>query len=106
MKTNLPKFEGRQVLAGTLRVTGRTREHVGALALDEQVFLIVRGTVSQVAHSEVSIDGADVFARVHTVKADALQLVDRAAGERMLDEATALADERFGVVNLFNQKDD
>ena len=106
MKTTLPKFEGRQVQAGTLRVTGRSREKVGALALDEEVFLIVRGTVSQIAHSEVSIDGAEIFARVHTVKANALQLVERAAGERMLDEATALADERFGVVNLFTQKDE
>jgi hypothetical protein len=106
MKTALPKFEGRQVLAGSLRLTGKTRDKVGALALDEQVFLIVRGTVSQVAHSEVSIDGATVFARVHTVKADALMLLERDAGEKMLDEATMLADERFGVVNLFNQKDD
>jgi hypothetical protein len=103
MKTELPRFEGRKVQAATLRLTGKTRDRVGALSLDEEVFLIVRGTVSQIAHTDVVEGGADAFTRVHTLKASDIVLIEADQGAKMLDEAVMMAGERFGVRDLFHQ---
>lgn len=105
MKTTLPRFENRTPAAATLALTGKATANVGALAYGEEVFLIVRANVTKVAHGEARVNGADVFARQHTLKADACQLVELEDGKRLLAEAEALADERFGVPNLFNQDD-
>lgn len=98
MKTALPKFEGQQVKAARLKLAGRSDERVGALALDEEVYLIVRGVVRKVTHG----DETGIFTRTHEVKASAAILLDRDQGARILDEAAMLADERFGIRNLFN----
>lgn len=98
MKTQLPKFEGSGVpKAARLKLTGNSDERVGALALGEEVYLIIRGVVSNVDHGSVG----NVFARTHKVKASSVVFIDREQGERMLDEAAMLADERFGIRNLF-----
>lgn len=106
MKTDLPRFEGRNVQVGSLRLTGKVHERVGALAKDEEVFLIVKGTVTEITHGDIRVNGADLYGRKHTVKASALVLIERDQGGRMLDEATMLAGERFGVVDLFHQDGD
>lgn len=99
MKNNLPKFEGQQPKASGLRITGRSGERVGALANEEEVFLVVKGVVAKVGHGNVG----NVFTRTHDVKVTTAILVDRDAGARFLDEATAWANERFGIRDLFNQ---
>ena len=101
MKTTLPKFEGQQVKAARLQVRGNSDERVGALANEEEVYLIVRGVVATVDHGNVG----NVFTRTHKVKATAAILLDRDQGARMLDEAAMLADERFGIQTLFNPGD-
>ena len=105
MKTTLPRFENRTPAAATLALSGKATANVGALAYGEEVFLIVRANVTLVGHGEARVNGADVFARKHTLKADACQLLDADEGKRMLAEAEMLADERFGVPNLFSQGD-
>lgn len=97
MKTTLPKFEGQQVQAARLKLSGHSDERVGALASEEDVYLIVRGVVAHIDHGNVG----DVFTRTHTVRATAAILMSADQGARILDEAAMLADERFGVQNLF-----
>jgi hypothetical protein len=101
MKTKLPRFEGREVQAATMSLTGRCRERIGALALDEEVYLIVRATVTKVAHHDGSGDQDGLFVRNHTVRAGAIMLLANGDGPRLLDEAAMLADERFGIQTLF-----
>ena len=105
MKTSLPRFENRTPAAATLALTGKANANVGALSYGEEVFLIVRASVTLVGHGEARVNGADVFARKHTLKADACQLLDADEGKTMLAEAEMMADERFGVPNLFSQGD-
>lgn len=102
MKTQLPKFEGSGVpKAARLRLTGKSDERVGALGLGEEVYLIISGVVSNVDHGSVG----NVFARTHKVKASAVVFLEREQGQRMLEEAAMLADERFGIQNLFADRD-
>lgn len=101
MKTTMPKFEGRAVQMGALKLTGKADERIGSLDYDEEVYLLVRARVSKVSHEEVTKQGATFFARLHTANARSVVIVDPADGERMLDEAAMLADERFGVQSLF-----
>ena len=103
MKTSLPRFENRTPSAAAIALSGKAHDRVGALAYDEEVFLIVRARVTFVAHGDTRVNGADVFTRKHTLKADAVELLEADEGKRMLAEAEMLADERFGVPNLFNQ---
>jgi hypothetical protein len=102
MKAAVPRFEGMPVHGAVVKLTGKATEKVGSLAYDEEVYFVVRGVVAKVAH------GPDegVFTRIHEVKASALVMVDGQAGERMLDEARMLADERFGIRNLFDNGGD
>jgi hypothetical protein len=97
MKTNLPKFEGRPVEAASLRLSGKSQERVGSLALGEEVYVIVKATIAKISHG----DASEVFTRQHDARAVAVVIVDRKDGERWLSEAAMLADERFGIQNLF-----
>lgn len=99
MKPSLPEFEGETPKQARLKLTGHSDERVGALAKEEEFFLIVRGVVSNVDHGNVG----NVFTRTHKGKATSMILLDKDQGARILDEAAMLADERFGVPNLFNQ---
>jgi len=101
MQTKLPMFEGREVRAAALKLTGKSDDAVGALDSGEEVFLIVRGTVEKISHEDAKVGDARLFARVHTVKADRVVLVTADDGERMLEEGLMLSDDRFGVANLF-----
>lgn len=101
MKVQLPKFEGRTPATAALKMAGVTESRVGSLAIDEEVFLVVKATVTGVRHKDVK----EVFTRLHEVRPSAMVLVDREMGERILDEAQMLADERFGVQNLFGPGD-
>lgn len=105
MKTTMPTFEGRAVHAGALKLTGKADERIGSLDYDEEVYLLVRARITKVSHEEVTKDGVGLFARIHTANARSLVIVDPNDGERMLDEAAMLADERFGVASLFGGGD-
>jgi hypothetical protein len=98
MKTALPKFEGQHVKAARMKISGHSDERIGALANEEEVYLIVRGVVATVDHGNVG----NVLTRTHKVKATAVILLDKDQGARLLDEAAMLADERFGIQSLFN----
>jgi hypothetical protein len=100
MKTKLGNFEGRKVEAGALKLGGTVSDRVGHLELDEPVFMIIKGTVSNVSHGDVK----ETFTRLHKVRASAMVILEAEDGERMLDEAQMIADDRFGVENLFRQK--
>lgn len=101
MKTKLPNFDGQHVKAARLKLSGKSDERVGALALDEEAYVIVRCVCTHVDHGDV--DG--VLTRLHAMRATAVVLMDKGAGARMLDEASMLADERFGISNLFTQSE-
>lgn len=101
MDVNLGMFEGRTVTAGGIKLTGSSWARVGRLDADEDCYLIVRATVTKITHGEAKIDGAGHYARVHTLAASAVELVDTDAGARMLDESRMLADECFGTPNIF-----
>lgn len=102
MNNQLGTFEGRKVESSALKLSGSVADRIGHLDLEEQVFIIVKGTVAGVLHGDVK----DVFTRTHKVSASALVILDPGDGERMLDEAQMIADERFGVENLFRQAND
>jgi hypothetical protein len=99
LKTQLPKFEGQQVKAAALKVSGRCDSRVGALGLDEEVYLVIKVVVAKISHG----DQSGIFTRTHDAKAVVIVPLERASGARILDEASALADERFGIANLFNE---
>lgn len=97
MNIKLPAFEGRVPAAALVKLTGGADDRVGALNIGEEVFFVVKATVVGVTHGDVK----DTFTRQHKVQATRLVLVEREDGERILAEATAMADDRFGVANLF-----
>jgi len=97
MKTTLSLFEGHPVQASVLKVTGGASEKIGTLDQDEEVFLIVKGHVSQITHGYVR----ETYTRLHKVVATDLVVLNRTDGMRMLDEAMALQDDRFGLQQLF-----
>ena len=97
----LPQFEGRQPLGAQVRLTGSSDQHVGALEMDETVYVLVRGHVTRVTHQDGKINGAEVFVRNHTVKASQVVLLDPEDGARMLDEAALLSEDAFGLAQMF-----
>ena len=98
MKTRLPKFEGIPVEAATLRVAGALGERVGALASGEEVFIVLRAVVTDVTHGV----HADVMTRQHKATTVVAALLEPEQGARLLEEALVLADERFGIRDLFH----
>ena len=101
MKTQLPLFEGKEPRVATMKVSGATEDRVGCLALEEEVYFVGKGTVAGVSHQDVKHQ----FTRVHKVTPSAIVIIERGDGERMLNEAQMMADERFGVQNLFQPGD-
>jgi hypothetical protein len=97
VKEQLPEFEGHHPEQAALRLTGKVQERVGALGFGEEVYVVVRAIVTKVGHGTLD----KVFTRIHDAKATALYLVDPKDGERWLDEAALLSDERFGIQSLF-----
>jgi hypothetical protein len=98
MNTQLPFFEGHEVSSATLAITGKLDANVGSFNMDEEVYLIVRGCVSDISHGKKK--GA--ILRKQKLESIAMVILDKEAGERMITEAAILADEKFGVSNLFS----
>jgi hypothetical protein len=98
MKPAPPPFEGTEVTTCTLRLSGRLSERVGALDLDEDLYLLVRAVVTSIEHVEAD---TGTIERRHKAKAVAIVPYDAVAGAALLTEATAEADRRFGIVTLF-----
>ena len=98
MRTKLPKFDGITVEASTLRATAHLSDRVGALRSGEEVFLILRAIVTDVTHHP----NAEAMCRVHKAATLTAAMLEPAQGARLLEEALELADERFGIRNLFN----
>lgn len=101
MKIKLPKFEGRDVEAAELKVSGATEDRVGAMAQEEVFYLVVKGVVAGVNHQYRK----DVYTRCHKGTVVAMVPLQEAQGARLLDEAQMMADEAFGVQNLFSGQD-
>lgn len=99
MNKKLGIFEGRPVEATELKVSGGSDDRVGTLDYGEQIFFIGKATVSKITHE----DKKTGFSRIHTATASAMVLLEKKDGEQMLSEAQMLADERFGIANLFAQ---
>lgn len=102
MIEKLGSFEGRKVDAGAMKLSGSTSDRVGHLEMGEQIFLVVKGTVAGILHSDVK----DIFTRTHKIAASALVILEPEVGRRMLDEGQMIADERFGIENLFRQAEE
>ena len=102
MKTRLPKFEGVPVEAATLKVAGSLAERVGALATGEELFVILRAVVTDVGHGI----HAEVMTRQHKAATVVAVLLEPEQGARLLEEALVLADERFGIRDLFHTDPD
>jgi len=56
-----------------------------------------KASVAKITHGDLKT----VFTRLHKATATEVVLIERADGQRMLDEAQAMADDRFGLANLF-----
>lgn len=97
MKPHLPKFEGREVDASSLKISGSTEDHVGALHQEEVVYTVTKAVVSGVDHRFVK----DIYTRAHKATPVAMVVVDEATGEKMLEQAYEAAEARFGVKGLF-----
>ena len=85
-----------------MRVNGNVDERIGALASGEELFVILRAVVTDVAHG---IRG-EVMTRQHKAKTVTAVLLEADQGARLLEEALVLADERFGIRDLFHTDDD
>lgn len=99
MKAKLPRFEGETPQMAMVKLSGRADDRIGALARNEECFWVIKGVVANVDHG----DHGGVLARIHKVKAVAMFYLEAAQGERILTEAALLADERFGIRDLFHQ---
>lgn len=87
----IPDFEGTDVTGSAVRVTNAgdglsDAMTIGkkALHMDQEVFYVLRGTVTQVNH-KADKDGD--LTRVHTVRADAITEVDGELAGKLLSEA-------------------
>jgi len=98
MRSTLGTFEGRMIQAAALKVNGGVGEKVGTLDQDEEVYLIVKGHVSEITHGYMK----STYTRMHKVSATRIVILDPADGSRMLEEALMLQDDRFGLAQLFN----
>lgn len=106
MQTELPKFEGRDVQSSVACFSGRVNQRVGALAQDEFAIVIARVRVNGVQHKDfkaVSGTGPKLFSRIHDLATTRAVLVSEEDGARLLEEAITLADEKFGIDNLFSE---
>lgn len=101
MNKGLSIFEGRAVEAAQLKITGGSDDRVGTLEYGEQIFFVGKAWVSKITHEEKK----EGFTRIHTASASSMVLLEREDGERMLSEGQMMADERFGIANLFAQAD-
>jgi hypothetical protein len=95
----LGTFEGRKVQVAELRIRGGSGERIGTMDYEEEFYFVGKAVVSKITHGDVK----EKFTRTHVATTSALVIIDREDGEQMLTEASMMADERFGVANLFAQ---
>lgn len=107
MDNQLPLFEGRQVTKSAVKVTNAgdglseaLKLEPEALSMDQEVCLVIRGTITQINHK--SID--DVLTRVHTLKcSDAVKVKINVADQMIQAEKerlSALRDELDGQTRI------
>jgi hypothetical protein len=106
MDTSLGKFEGHKVEAARLSLTKAQTTQVGKIADGELVYFMGMAKVSKISHGRITIGNGELYARLQEGGVSRLVVLDAADGERMLDEAIMLADEKFGVRDLFHQEPD
>jgi hypothetical protein len=104
--TKLGEFEGREVEASQLSLTSAKTTQCGKLADGEVFYAIVMGKVDDIGHGLTTIGKGKLYTRKQAGGVTRMVLVDPADGQRMLDEAVMLADEKFGVRDLFHQDPD
>lgn len=92
--TKLNRFEGQEVLATRITVT-KTGDGLSEpldmrpeeFHLGDEVFVLVRGEVTDVRHKPVK--GTDGLARVHVVSANLGMVVDGSTGAALLEQVEA-----------------
>lgn len=97
----LPLFEGHRPDTTLVKLTGTFEPSEilqQAHGLDDEVVLMVRGTVSKVSHEEQRTKDAELVARVHTIKVDELVVVDE--GVQAFTEARSRALANAGISEL------
>lgn len=99
MKTKLPRFEGETPSSSVVKLSGRAEDRIGALARNEEAFFVIKAVIANVDHG----DHGGALARIHKAKVVAMYYLEAEQGERLLTEAALLADERFGIRDLFHQ---
>lgn len=100
MKTKLPRFEGETPATAVVKLSGRADDRVGALARNEECFFVIKAVIANVDHG----DHGGALARIHKAKVVAMFYLEADQGARLLEEAALLADERFGIRDLFHQE--
>ena len=106
----LPKFEKRPVVRAAVKITNAgdglseaMRLAPESLALGDEVWFVIKGEVSRVAHENAPKDDHNLV-RVHTVKASDVALVAKDAVQDILlaeqDRIARLREEEEGVQRL------
>lgn len=87
-RTTLPEFEGADVAKAAVKITNAgdglseaLKVDPIALHMDDVVYYVLRGTVTQINHKA---DSEGELTRVHTVKADQISPIDADSAKRFL----------------------
>lgn len=98
----LSKFEGRDVLQATIKVTNAGDGLSEALAIDptemhlgDKVYLVIEAEVSKVNYEELKDTGT--LRRVHTLRAGVATIVDEAFAADVLERQRVAIEEARGV---------
>lgn len=108
----LPKFEKRPVVRAAVKITNAgdglseaMRLAPESLALGDEVWFVIKGEVSRVAHESAPKDDHNLV-RVHTVRASDVALVAKDAVQDILlaeqDRIARLREEEEGVQRLID----
>ena len=102
MSIEIPKFEGREVHAARIALSGSFDTDM-ILRDDDEVVLLVRGKVAGIKHST---DSFGVRRRVQSVKAGGGIEADPATAEQAAEQIKRLEDELAGQTSLDDELDD
>ena len=102
MTKKLKPFEGHAVQASVLKLSGGTSEKIGSLDQDEVVYFVGCASVGAIEHG---YQAKGTYTRTHKANVIQLFVIDAEDGQRMLVEAKALSDDRFGIQQLFREAD-
>lgn len=105
MQTELPSFEDRDVQAAVARFSGKVTERVGAMHDGEFAILIAKVRVNKIQHADfkpkTGANSPSLYSRIHDMGVTKSVIITEAEGGRLLEEALTMADEKFGISNLF-----